>query len=147
MDGVHWRTKNEGERDIMVTNIMVTKTTTFGGALLVVLGLLGFAAPGFMGMHLSALHNVLLLLSGAAAIYVGVKATPVAARAFCLVFGMLFGLLGLAGFVAGGMNFALTIIPGALVLGIMDHLFHLILGATFLVVGWVERVTPTPVTH
>src|SRR5437763_16763397 len=46
-------------------NIMITKTTTFGGALLVVTGLLGFAAPGFMGMHLSAAHNVVLLLSGA----------------------------------------------------------------------------------
>jgi hypothetical protein len=71
----------------------------------------------------------------------------VAARAFCLVFGMLYGLLGLAGFVAGGMDFALTIIPGALVLGTMDHLFHLILGAIFLVVGWVERITAVPVTR
>jgi len=130
----------------MVTNIVVTKTTTFGGALLVVVGLLGFAAPGFMGMHLSAFHNVLLLLSGAVAIYFGVRATPVAARTFCLVFGMLYGLLGMAGFVAGG-SFALTIIPGALILGPMDHLFHLILGATFLVVGWFERATATPATR
>ena len=131
----------------MVTNIMVTKTATLGGTLLVVVGLLGFAAPGFMGMHLSALHNVLLLLSGVVAIYFGVKATPVAARAFCLAFGMLYGLLGIAGFVAGGMDFALTIIPGALVLGTMDHLFHLILGATFLVVGWFERAAATPATR
>jgi hypothetical protein len=131
----------------MVTNVMVTKTATFGGALMVVVGLLGFAVPSFMGLHLSALHNVLLLLSGAAAIYFGVKATPVAARAFCLVFGMLYGLLGVAGFVVGGMDFALTIIPGALVLGTMDHLFHLIMGATFLVVGWVERITAVPVTR
>jgi len=131
----------------MVTNIIVTKTATLGGALLVVVGLLGFAAPGFMGMHLSALHNVLLLLSGVVAIYFGVKATPAAARAFCLVFGMLYGLLGMAGFVAGGMDFALTIIPGALVLGPMDHLFHLILGATFLVVGWFERAAATPATR
>ena len=131
----------------MVTNIIVTKTTTFGGALLVVTGLLGFAAPGFMGMHLSALHNVLLLLSGAVAIYFGVKAAPMVARAFCLVFGTFYGLLGLMGFVAGGMDFALTIIPGALVLGTMDHLFHLILGATFLVVGWFERAAATLATR
>src|SRR2546425_457594 len=131
----------------MVTNIVVTKTTTFGGALLVVVGLLGFAAPGFIGMHLSALHNVLLLLSGAVAIYFGVRATPVAARAFCLVFGMLYGLLGLAGLVAGAQNYTLTIVPGALILGPMDHLFHLILGATFLVVGWFERATAMPATR
>jgi len=128
----------------MVTNIMVTKTTTFGGALLVLLGLLGFAAPSFMGMHLSALHNVVLLLSGVVAIYFGVKATPVAARAFCLVFGAVYGLVGLAGFVAGGMNHTFTLIPGALVLGTIDHLVHLILGAIFLVVGWVEKDTAMP---
>ena len=114
---------------------MITRTTTFGGAFLVVVGLLGFAAPGFMGMHLSALNNVVHLLSGAVAIYFGLKATPAAARTLCIAFGALYGLLGLAGFVVGGQD-TLKIIPGALVLGTMDHLVHLILGAIFLSVGW-----------
>src|SRR3989442_15300413 len=108
---------------------MITKTTIFGGAFLVLAGLLGFAAPGLIGMHLSALHNVLLLLSGALAIYFGLKATPAATRTFCMVFGAVYGVLGLAGFVAGGSDYTFTIIPGALVLGAMDHLVHLILGA------------------
>ena len=129
MDDVHSE-KKEKEK-----NIMVTRTTTFGGAFLVLVGLLGFAAPGFIGLHLSALHNVLLLLSGVVAIYFGLKATPAAARTFCIWFGALYGLLGLAGFVAGGQQYAFTIIPGALVLGTMDHLVHLILGAIFLSVG------------
>ena len=118
---------------------MVTRTSTLGGALLVVVGLLGFAAPGFMGMHLSALHNVLLLLSGGLAIYFGLKGTPAAARTFCLVFGAMYGLLGLAGFVAGGPDYTLTIIPGALVLGPIDHAVHLILGAIFVAAGLAER--------
>ena len=127
---------------------MVTRTTTFGGALLVAVGLLGFAAPGFMGMHLSVVHNVALLLSGAAAIYFGLKATSAAARAFCIVFGAVYGLLGLAGFVAGGPDYTLTIIPGALVLGTMDHLVHLTVGAIFLSVGWGCRAaTATPPTR
>jgi hypothetical protein len=117
---------------------MITRTTTFGGAFLVVVGLLGFAAPGFMGMHLSALNNVVHLLSGAVAIYFGLKATPAAARTLCIAFGALYGLLGLAGFVVGGQD-TLKIIPGALVLGTMDHLVHLILGAIFLSVGWGWR--------
>jgi hypothetical protein len=132
----------------MVTNMVVTKTTTFGGALLVLIGLLGFAAPGFLGMHLSALHNVLLLLSGTVAIYFGLQATPQAARAFCLVFGTLYGLLGLTGFVVGGIANTFTIIPGALVLGTMDHAVHLILGSTFVAVGWLERAaTLAPATR
>ena len=129
----------------MNTNIVVTKTATFGGALLVLTGLLGFIAPGFMGMHLSAAHNVLLLLSGALAIYFGLMATQAAGRTFCLVFGTVYGVLGLAGFVAGGPGYTLTIIPGALMLGTMDHLVHLILGAVFLSVGWVQKpATATP---
>ena len=127
---------------------MVTKTTTFGGALLIVVGLLGFIAPGFMGMHLGALHNVMLLLSGALAIYFGLNATQAAARTFCIVFGAMFGVLGLVGFVSGGQNYTFTIIPGALVLGTMDHLVHLIFGAVFLSVGWGWRAdTATPPTR
>jgi hypothetical protein len=141
MDEIHSQTKRERERNTMVTNSMVTKTTTFGGALLIGTGLLGFIAPGFMGMHLSAAHNVLLLLSGALAIYFGLMATQAAGRTFCLVFGALYGLLGLAGFVAGGT--AYTIIPGALVLGTMDHLVHLILGVVFMSVGWIQKPAQT----
>ena len=89
-----------------------------------------------MGMHLSPLHNLVYLLSGALAIYFGLKATPIAARTFCRVFGALYVLLGLAGFFAGGQGYILTIIPGTLVLGTMDHLVHLLLGAIFLSVGW-----------
>jgi hypothetical protein len=132
----------------MVTNIAITRTTTFGGAFLVLVGLLGFVAPGFMGMHLSPLHNVVLLLSGAVAIYFGLKASTAAARTFCIVFGALYGVLGLAGFVAGGTDYALTIIPGALVLGALDHVVHLILGAIFLSVGWGRQTaTATPRTR
>ena len=109
-----------------------------------VVGLLGFVAPGFMGMRLSTLHNVMLLLSGVVAIYFGLKATPAAARTFCIVFGALSGVLGLVGFVSGGPNYTFTIIPGALVLGTMDHLVHLILGAILLSVGWGRR--PATVT-
>jgi hypothetical protein len=128
--------------------VMITKTTTFGGAFLVVLGLLGFAAPRFMGMHLSPLHNAVFLLSGAAAIYFGLKTTPAAARTFCMVFGVVYCLIGLAGFVLGGPDYAFTIVPGALVLGTADHLVHLILGAIFVSVGWGWRAAAVaPVTR
>ena len=123
MDDVHSRTEKKEN--------MVTRTITFGGALLVLLGLLGFAVPGFVGLHLSPAHNLALLLSGALAIYFGLKARPEAARAFCIVCGALYGLLGLAGFVAGGTDYTFTIIPGTLVLGTSDHLIHLMFGAVF----------------
>jgi hypothetical protein len=127
---------------------MITKTAAFGGVFLMVVGLVGFAAPGFLGMHLSALHNILLLFSGVGAIYFALKGTASAARSFCLVLGAVYGLLGLAGFVVGGSNYTFTLIPGALVLGIMDHVVHLVLGTIFLSVGWGSReVTATPPTR
>ena len=82
--------------------------------------------------------------------YFGLTATQAAGRTFCLVLGAVYGLLGLAGFVAGGTDYTFTIIPGALVLvlGTMDHLVHLILGAVFLSVGWGWRAaTATPPTR
>ena len=48
---------------------MITRTTTFGGAFLVLVGLLGFIAPGFMGLRLSLAHNLVFLVSGAVSIY------------------------------------------------------------------------------
>jgi hypothetical protein len=134
-----WTTSIPEKKNKIERNIMVTRTTTLGGAFLVVVGLLGFAAPAFAGMHLSPLNNVVHLLSGAVAIYFGLITTPAAARTFCKVFGAVYGLIGLVGFVAGGPDYTFTIIPGALVLGTMDHLVHLILGAIFLSVGWGWR--------
>lgn len=118
---------------------MIKKTATIGGIVLIGAGLLGFLAPGLMGMHLTAAHNLVHLVSGALALYFGLKGTVAAARTFCIAFGALYGLLGLVGFVAGGADHTLTLIPGQLVLGTMDHVVHLIVGAVFMVVGFAQR--------
>src|SRR5262245_27145710 len=118
---------------------MIKKTATIGGIVLIGAGLLGFLAPGLMGMHLTAAHNLVHLVSGALALYFGLKGTVAAARTFCIAFGALYGLLGLVGFVAGGADHTLTLIPGQLVLGTMDHLVHLIVGAVFMVVAFAQR--------
>ena len=118
---------------------MIKKTATIVGIVLIGAGLLGFLAPGVMGMHLTAAHNLVHLVSGALALYFGLKGTVAAARTFCIAFGALYGLLGLVGFVAGGADHTLTLIPGQLVLGTMDHVVHLIVGAVFMVVGFAQR--------
>src|SRR5262245_14715353 len=111
---------------------MTKRIATVLGVLFIIAGLIGFAAPGLMGMHLSVVHNLIHLVSGALALYFGLKATPAAARTFCTAFGVVYGLLGVLGFVAGGSDRMLTVIPGQLVLGMMDHVVHLILGFVFL---------------
>ena len=109
------------------------------GMVFIVAGLLGFIAPGLMGMHLTVAHNLIHLASGALALYFGLKATPTLARTFCIVFGVVYALLGLIGFTAGGPERMLVLIPNQLMLGTMDHIVHVILGAVFLFAGLYRR--------
>jgi len=116
------------------------KIATALGAVFIVVGLIGFAAPTVMGMHLSVAHNIVHLVSGALALYFGLKGTPAGARTFCILFGAVYGLLGLVGFVAGtGSERMFTVIPDQLMLGTMDHVVHVVLGAVFLIAGLYKR--------
>jgi len=118
---------------------MTKNIATVLGVLFIIAGLLGFAAPGLMGMHLSVAHNLIHLVSGALALYFGLKATPTAARTFCTIFGAIYGLLGVIGLLTGGYDHMLTVIPNQLVLGTVDHVVHLILGAVFLFGGLYKK--------
>jgi len=118
---------------------MAKTISTILGILFLIAGLLGFAAPGMMGMHLSAAHNVIHLVSGALALYFGSRGTYDAARTFCIVFGIVYGLLGLMGFLAGGADYMLTLLPGQLMLGKMDHIVHIILAILFIIGGLSSR--------
>ena len=118
---------------------MTKNIATVMGVLFILAGLVGFVAPSVMGMHLSVAHNWIHLVSGALALYFGLKATPAGARTFCIVFGVVYGVLGLMGFLLGGPDRMLTVIPNQLVLGTMDHIVHLAFGAVFLFAGLYKR--------
>jgi hypothetical protein len=123
---------------------MAKTIATILGIFFLVVGLLGFAAPGMMGMHLSLAHNIVHLVSGALALYFGARGTYDAARAFCIIFGIVYGLLGLIGFVAGaGSDYMLNLVPNQLVLGKMDHIIHVILGVVFILAGFSTHVVTT----
>jgi hypothetical protein len=93
-------------------------------------------------MHLSVAHNIVRLISGVLALYFGLTGTLRAVRSFCIIFGIVYGLLGLLGLVAGnGAELMLTVIPGQLMLGKMDHIVHVLLGAVFLLSGIRDKTT------
>ena len=52
---------------------MVKNVATYGGLLLVVAGLIGLVAPGLINMQPSPLHNIVHVLSGALALYFGLR--------------------------------------------------------------------------
>src|ERR1041385_697074 len=80
----------------------MTKTIlSIMGTLFVVIGIAGFVSPGLGGTHLSVTHNVIHLVSGALALWFGLKAPPKSARTFSWIFALVYGLLGVAGMIFG----------------------------------------------
>ena len=132
---------------------MANRIATILGIAFLLVGVLGFVAPGVMGMHLSMAHNVVHLATGAVSVWLGLKGSPSAARAFCIAFGAVYLLLGVAGFVLGsaadpavpGPHDArlFKVIPGVLELGTVDHSVHVLLGAIYLLGGLMTRSTKT----
>ncbi|MDQ3280393.1 MAG: DUF4383 domain-containing protein [Acidobacteriota bacterium] len=132
---------------------MANRIATVLGAGFLLVGVLGFIMPEVLGMHLSAAHNIVHLVTGAASLYFGLKGTVSAAKTFCIAFGAVYLLLGVAGFIAGsdgvpgvpGPHDAklLKIIPGVLEFGSMDHGVHILLGAIYLIGGLMTRAVRT----
>ena len=122
------------------------------GVVFILVGILGFLAPGLLGMHLSLAHNLVHLISGALALYFGFAGTLSGARLFCIVFGVVYALLGVAGFLLGhsgphtvnvpahGQDSSLfAALPGNLELASPDHLVHILLGIVFLIGGFLTK--------
>ena len=124
-------------------NVMTKQIATILGGILIVAGLIGFVAPGLMGMHLSLLHNVIHLVSGALALCFGLAGSLSAAKTFCTLFGLVYGLLGVLGFILAGPGGMWTIVPEHLTLGTLDHIIHAILGGLFLFAGLYQKTAPT----
>ncbi len=122
------------------------------GVVFLLVGIVGFVMPGFLGTHLSIVHNLVHLISGAVALYLGFAGTLSAARLFCIVFGIVYLLLGICGFLFGSSQASTIagmamgpdprlwrVIPGQLELGQMDHIVHLLLGIVFLIGGFLTK--------
>lgn len=117
------------------------------GAVLLAVGVAGFFISDLLGAHLSLAHNIVHLVTGAISLWFGTRATLAAARTWCILFGIVYGLLGVAGFLLGsGADKMWTVIPDQLMLGQMDHIIHVTFGVLFLVGGIATKVsaaTPT----
>lgn len=134
---------------------MAKTVATILGAAFILVGLLGFVAPGMLGMHLNVVHNLIHLISGALALYLGLRGTLAAARTFCIVFGAVYALLGIAGYLLGsdatghtvnvpshGSEASLwKVIAGTLELAAPEHGLHILLGIIFLVGGLLTKGT------
>ena len=109
------------------------------GVVFLIVGVAGFVVPNLLGAHLTPAHNLVHLLSGAIAVYLGFAGSLSGAKTFCLVFGLIYLALGLLGLVLGTPPDRIWNVLGILHLGTVDHGIHLILGAVFLVGGFFTK--------
>ena len=104
------------------------------GVVFLLVGVAGFAAPNLLGAHLNPAHNLVHILSGVIALYLGFAGSLSAAKMFCLVFGVVYLGLGVLGLGMGtGANRMWHV--GPLELGTADHGIHMLLGVVFLAGG------------
>src|SRR5436305_13402815 len=104
------------------------------GVVFSLVGIVGCLQPHLLGAHLGTVHNVIHLVSGAVSLYFGTKGTLGQARTFCIVFGLVYGLLGVVGFVVGELH-----LPGGLMLGKIDHCIHVLIALLYLIGGFATR--------
>ncbi len=118
------------------------------GAIALATGLVGFVVPGLFLLHLNPVHNLLLIVSGALAVWCGITAPNYTAKKFCSWLGAVYFVVGLAGFAFGHRAVSLTrptstgiaeetsflwqLVPGRFELGTADHVLHIIIGVIFL---------------
>ena len=104
------------------------------GLVLLLVGVLGFThVLDSLGAHLSPAHNLVHILSGVIALYFGFAGSLSGAKGFCIIFGLVYLLLGVLGLVMGELHI------GPLLLGKVDHGIHLIVGAIFMAGGFFTR--------
>jgi hypothetical protein len=110
------------------------------GVVFLLVGILGFVQPHLLGAHLTPAHNLVHLVSGAIALYLGFAGSFSGAKNFCLIFGLVYLALGFLGlFVFGTGADKMWDVAGILQLGKVDHLIHVVLGVVFLAGGLLGK--------
>ena len=111
------------------------------GVVFLLVGVAGFAAPNLLGAHLSTPHNLVHIVSGAIALYLGFAGTLSAAKIFCLVFGVVYLALAVLGIAFGEGADRMWMPIAQLHFGQVDHFIHGILGLVFLAGGLFTKNT------
>ena len=122
---------------------MILKLAAFVfGAVFLLVGILGFfpaAAPNEMLLgifHVNAAHNAVHLLSGAVAIACGI-AGPGVARLYFRIFGIVYGLVALLGFIQGN-----TLLLGLISNNMPDAWLHVAIALVSLALGFLVPAEP-----
>lgn len=104
------------------------------GAILVLVGLIGFVNDPVFGLfEVDVLHNIIHLLSGAALLVAGFVNNGIYARAANLTLGIVYALVTLLGFVAP------AVLGAIFETNMADNWLHLLLAVVLIGVAFVNR--------
>lgn len=110
---------------------------TILGVVFLAIGVLGFVNNPLLGFfEVDALHNIIHILSGALAL-VAVSMGRGAMNTFSRVFGVIYGLVAVLGFVSG------TTVLGLIAVNLADNVLHLVLAVVFLYLGFGQGKSDT----
>jgi len=123
---------------------MIKNTITFIGVVFLIVGILGFFMNPILGIfETDAIHNIIHLATGIAAILTGLT-SEAAARGSAKLFGVIYAVVAVLGLIS----------PAGDILGIIannsaDTLFHFVFAAIFLVLGFAPEKMPgrTAMSH
>jgi hypothetical protein len=110
------------------------------GLIFLIVGLVGFAMPTLMGFHLTPIHNIIHIVTGLIALYLGFAGSYDGAKTFCLIFGVVYILIAIIGFMAPGTLASILGHAGPMTSADLmpDNVFHLVVGILFLAVGMMR---------
>jgi len=117
---------------------MAKTVATLVGVVFILIGIVGFIQPNLLGAHLGKAHNGIHLVSGAVSLYFGTKGSLGSARQFCIIFGLVYGLLGAVGYFVGTGHDHMLELP-KLILGTRDHIIHIAIGLLYLIGGFTTK--------
>jgi hypothetical protein len=105
------------------------------GLIFLIVGIAGIFSHNLLGVHLNMAHNMVHIVSGVIALYFGFSGSASGARGFCLLFGLVYLLLGVCGWFLGPGPEHMFNVGTLLMFGTRDHIFHIVLGVVFLAGG------------
>lgn len=113
------------------------------GATLTLVGILGFVSPlapngNLLGIFaIDPVHNVIHLLSGVVGLAVGTLAGGAYSRFYALIFGAVYGLVTIIGFIQQ------TTVLGLIHVNLADNVLHLLIAAASLAVFFISANRPS----
>ncbi len=113
-------------------NLLVKPLTGILGLVLTVAGVAGFFVSGsLLGFEVNTTHNIIHLLSGLVALW-AFNTSQSYSRIYLIVFGLVYGLVTVLGFMGGD-------ILGLFTVNAADSYLHLAIAAACLIVGFGSR--------